>query len=680
MKHRNQSHPRARSYWLKRAILWILTGWSLLLAYRLGFAWFFCDSGQGRDLAGPVIVALLAGLRFDLATLPLLIAPALLLEPFCASAPRVRRFLLGLQGTALAAAALTLSAGLLQFRFNQKLPGPEFLTYFHDGPQILLGLLRTDATLVCVTLLPGLLVLGTAYFVLRERAQAANARVPETLRLNPLPLYLSRLAILLAATLALRGGWQASPLRPADALGRHGACVDQLPLNAIFTLYHAARETDDFPRFFDRAANVRNVQALYDRPALSNEYPLLARMPARTHPILAARAPRQSDTAVFRPHIVVVLLESFSASFLRESHGGRALTPGFNSVARGGLSFSRFFAAGGRSANALFSLLTGIPDRAGRTILRSPGIENRFGALPRLLQPAGYRSLFLHPGDLRFDSLDRVTGRFGFDATLGPAELGGTGDARLYRGALAELDRATARGPTFALLFTVDTHHPYRQGPEQARILPGRNPGERLRNAVHFADRNLADFMAAARKRAWFERTIFVLTADHTHHAGLAFLDDLHLPLVFFAPALLDGGRSDRVGTHLDLHATLLALAGGGRFAALGRDLLAAEDPVRGGFFAGGSRTDVIGWIGEERLCFVWPAFPPAGDAAAQGTERLGRSALYSSRFPVDAFQLNFVEPERLADCGDRARHVYQLARDLERANRVWPPETGRQP
>ncbi len=76
---------------------------------------------------------------------------------------------------------------------------------------------------------------------------------------------------------------------------------------------------------------------------------------------------------------------------------------------------------------------------------------------------------------------------------------------------------------------------------------------------------------------------------------------------------------------------------------------------------AGGSDSGVIGWIDADRICFVWPA--------------LDRATLYSSRFPVDAFQRNFVEPGRLDECADRARHVYQFARDLERDNRVWPPD-----
>ncbi len=567
-------------FFFRRAALWVLFALSLLLLYRIEFAFVFSGGEPPRE----IVRRFCAGLRFDLATLPLLIGPALLFEPITrALAPAwtraLSRGLAHAQLVWLCCAWLLLQAGLVQFRLNQKLPGAEFFAYSEDFIVIASAVLAREWPLILPCLLPGLAVLYAAARSQLRYEPGPPARVPARFAF----LFV---AMLLPALVALvRGGMQAAPVRPADALASASAYLNQVPLNPVFTLYHGARETGDFPAFFSRAENTRAIARLFARPDASAEspYPLVAMLPRSSRP----------PGAPARPHIVVILLESFSSVFLAEHGGEPRLTPVLNHLSRDSVYFPRFFAAGGRSANAIFSGLTGIPDRAGRSILRSPGIQSRFGALPALLGRLGYRRVFLHNGDLRFDSLDRVLPRFGFERTVGAAELrangfysepgeNGPSDQVLFTAGLRELDRGAAPGPVFALLFTAGTHHPYDEGPPPERVFTGSGPAERLRNAVRTTDRALGEFLEAAGTRPWFRDTVFVVVADHSHHAGLSFLDDLHVPLLFHAPAWLKPARNERVGTHLDLLPTLLALAGGASpYAALGRDLLAGVDRGR---------------------------------------------------------------------------------------------------
>ena len=69
--------------------------------------------------------------------------------------------------------------------------------------------------------------------------------------------------------------------------------------------------------------------------------------------------------------------------------------------------------------------------------------------------------------------------------------------------------------------------------------------------------------MEQARRRPWFEKTVFVFVADHT--AGSAGKEDLpvakyHIPLFIFSPKLLKAQEVSVLASQIDLAPTLLGL------------------------------------------------------------------------------------------------------------------------
>jgi arylsulfatase A-like enzyme len=104
-------------------------------------------------------------------------------------------------------------------------------------------------------------------------------------------------------------------------------------------------------------------------------------------------------------------------------------------------------------------------------------------------------------------------------------------------------------------------------------------------NAFRYTDFTFRKFMEAAGKEDYFRNTIFIFVGDHgiAGDAGNMFprawtnerLDNMHVPLLFYSPALIQPRRIHEFVSQVDLLPTAAGLAGiSYRNTTLGRDLL----------------------------------------------------------------------------------------------------------
>ena len=655
-------------FWLVSAVA---VNWACLIAQRIGFALAFVPHFPGT--VSPEFWQQFAlGLRFDVATLPVLAAPVILVWPlFSRFGARPPVFQWSLRSAVFlcfplfAWGQLSVLAGSLYFAYNQKLPGWEYYAYIEDLPVVFRGVLEREPVVAgaAVAFLLTTLVLGYVLaFGKRSAFRAFDGRARSPKQPRPILQALRQvLAVSLSlgvAIVALRGGWQESPLRAPDALRTGQAALDTLPLNTVYTALQDFSGRDEFRPTYDPHANVRFVQALLGSPGdfTRPDFPLVRHMPAK------------SPFGLRRPNVVLIIMESFTAAYLAPYGGDPEIAPEFNRVALKGMVFQRFFAGGGRSANGLFSMLAGIPDRAGRTILRSPQISIRLGGIGQLLVRKGYDTFFYHGGDLAFDNLDRVLPRLGFRESVGSTEMEATGcctkknvwgfdDSETMAAFLRRMDRA--QRPFFGVVFTLNTHHPFAVPHEFPKKFTGRPQSDFL-EAFHYSDHVLGRFLAEASRKPFFRNTVFLITGDHAHHTGLDYLDDRMVPLLLYMPGRVPATVRSDVASQLDILPTILALSGGDSdYAGMGRDLTAPILREPFAFFAGGSGTNVIGWIEGDRIFSEW----------LLGSVR----GLYTSRRPLTMQDLLKLEPERAARLRARTFHFHQFARTIEKENRVWP-------
>lgn len=639
---------------LRPFLVWSAAALALVAGSRALFLIVYCGS---EAPAGAFVFSSewLRGMRFDLASIP-----PLMILPLVQSAlllwrrwPVLQTILAGAQALLFFLATLLLFASAYNYGYNQKHLGWEFFGYLNEAP------LLVRASLSRQTWLGALLspIALAAFLVLRAASSPPNriavhpGRGP---RLTPALIFLA----LLSLPILGRGGFQQSPLRAADAIGASGkACLDQAVLNGLFTVFRDADDRDEFTPLYPEAENRAAVRALIDNghPWLSEEYPLLRWMPS---------------TSGRQPDLILILMESLSASLLAEHGGDPALAPEMQALIDRGRYFRRAISSGGRSANGQVAIFTGLPDRAGRTILRSNQIHNRFGGLPRLLRDRGYRTLFVTGADLKFDNRDGAFPWLGFETSLGRRELAarrvaarqmtlGYHDGDVFR--IAKQEAEAQPTPLFLAMLTLNTHHPFPlpEGFPRYTAEQGRLPD--FLNAIHYADHSLGAFVRSLRASPRFRDAVIVITADHSHHQGLDYLQDRHIPLLILGPGIAPG-KDERLVSQLDIGPTLLALAGGdGPYAMMGDNLLGPLPPERGVFFAGGSNTNAIGWVQGDWISFGWLNSP--------------HTLFLRGRHPAEQRDRSAEFPELAALFVERARRFHQFARGLEMQNRIWPPE-----
>lgn len=557
------------------------------------------DAGEIGAVA--LLLALVRGAWFDLATLCFLLSPLLLISAALPNRFRARRAAHVLRWLALWLALAVLLFGALaeitfwrEFGTRFNFIAVDYLIYTTE----VIGNIRESYPVG--PLLAGVIALATL------AAWGAGRR----LRFDDAPRGGRRRAALLALALLLP--LASAQLANVDQMAATGnAYADELSGNGLYSLAAAMRRNElDYDRFY-RTLPAEHADALLARLGVN-----IGQARARE----AGRAPdsRRAPPAPFlrRPkNVVLISVESLSAEFLGVHGSRKGLTPNLDRLAAEGLLFDRVFATGTRTVRGLEALSLGTPPLPGQSVVRRPGNEH-LATLGEQLEHQGFATLFLYGGYGYFDNMNayfrandyRVVDRTDFPSgSIAFENIWGVADESLYAGAVRELD-AAARGdkPFFAHIMTTSNHRPFTY-PDGRIDIP--SPGGRD-GAVKYTDYAIGRFIEEARSKTWFDDTLFVITADHCASvAGKTRLPvaKYRIPLIFYGPALLRPGVRKEMASQIDVPPTLLdALGVAGRQDSFGASLLgpaAAPRPERAFI----SNYQALGYYKNDMLTVLMP-------------------------------------------------------------------------
>lgn len=270
-----------------------------------------------------------------------------------------------------------------------------------------------------------------------------------------------------------------------------------------------------------------------------------------------------------KPNIILVTIESFSAKYMGSNGNPRDLTPNLDALRKQSLYFNNFYATGTRTDRGLEAITLAIPPTPGRSIVKRVGRESGFASLGQQLNAVGYDSVFVYGGRGYFDNMNAFFSGNGYrvvdQSSVDEAEIHfknawGMADEDLYTQTLKLADADYAKQQPFLLqLMTTSNHRPYTYPDNRIDI----KSGDGRDGAVKYTDYAIGQFLDQARKKPWFNNTIFVFVADHT--AGSAGKEDLpisnyQIPLFIYAPKLIEARETAQLASQIDLAPTLLGL------------------------------------------------------------------------------------------------------------------------
>lgn len=507
---------------------------------------------------------LLYGLRLDASlaayfTLPVAVAVAVALSRQAPPPPRGRRWLRGYTWVLLALTGLLVVVDLELYAHWGFRIDTTLAQYLSSPTEMAAS--AGDAPVGWLTLL--YLVLICAGGLLWERTLG---RWPREARLADRPgrWRVAAQALLAGALLVLplRGGWQQIPVNQSNVYFSQHAFANHAAVNAPWNLLYYALRGESARNPYEYLPTAR-AQAIVDS--------LYA--PAR-HPA----APSPSILAVRRPHVLVVILESFTGKLVGFVPGGeRGVTPALDSVAAAGLAFTNIYAAGNRSEKGLAAILSGYPAQPTTSLTRVPRKTERVAHLARRLRSAGYQSQYWYGGELTFANLRAYLLNAGYDRLIEKKDFPlasynskwGVHDHLLLARLADSLRRLPPPGrqPWLTTVFTLSSHEPYDvPGPA---AFPGTAEANRFRSSIHYTDRCLGRFLRALRGTPAWDSTLVVLVADHGHpQPGATLVDDprgFRIPLVLTGGALAPAWRGQQrpaLGSQTDMLATVLTQLG----------------------------------------------------------------------------------------------------------------------
>jgi phosphoglycerol transferase MdoB-like AlkP superfamily enzyme len=270
-----------------------------------------------------------------------------------------------------------------------------------------------------------------------------------------------------------------------------------------------------------------------------------------------------------RMNVVLISVESLSASFMKAFGSKENITPYLDSLALKSLFFTNLYASGTRTVRGLEALSLSLPPTPGQSIVKRPENENLF-TLGSVFNSKGYTSQYIYGGYGYFDNMNYYFSNNGYQVidrkALNPAQIHyaniwGVADEDLFTLALQVMDNNySLKKPFFSHVMTVSNHRPYTY-PDGRIDIPSSQQSRQ--GAVKYTDYAIGKFIREAAVKPWFGNTIFVIVADHC--AGSAGSSQLpvtgyHIPMLIYSPSNVQAQKIETLVSQIDIGPTILGL------------------------------------------------------------------------------------------------------------------------
>ena len=545
-------------------ILWFLA-MSLLL--RIGFmAWQWNDvSLSFYDF----LRTLLTGLFFDIGTVNFIVLPSILyyvLLPNKWIGSKIDRFLVWLFTVlTLFILVFTFFAELTfwdEFKSRFNFIAVDYLIYTHE-------VVSNIQESYPLPLLVGGVLLLTALFIFvfyKNRAFHKTFTAAVSISQRFLVLVLSFLIALLFV----------SSIRNNQAEWSSNRYNSEISKSGIYSFFAAFRNNQmKYDEFYTSIKNEDAFQLI--RGKLKSEDAIY-----KTDDFSIHRTITDSSASSEKRNVVFILVESLSGSFMEEFGNTEKITPFLDSLAQKSIFFENLYATGTRTVRGMEAMTLCIPPTPGQSIVKRPDNHNLY-TVNSVFKSKGYDSNFFYGGDGYFDNMNSYFGGNGFniydrgrgsvlnddikatrnnieDKEVSFENAWGICDEDIFNKMLRVADQQYAAGkPFFNFVMTTSNHRPYTY-PSGKIDIPS---GTGRQGAVKYTDFALKQLFAAAKKKAWYKNTTFVIIADHcASSAGKDEIDvaNYHIPAFIVNLPENQDQKFSKQCSQIDVFPTLFSL------------------------------------------------------------------------------------------------------------------------
>jgi len=352
--------------------------------------------------------------------------------------------------------------------------------------------------------------------------------------------------------LGIRGGWAEIPINQSQSYYSKHNILNLAAVNSGYAFLISA---------------IENL-------AYKNENPFKFMAQEKAEEIVARMHETRTDTTISilkinRPNIVILFMESWTGDVIESLSGATHITPEFKKLEKNGILFTQLYATGNRSEQGIESVNSGFPATPITSLTHHLDKITGLPGLAKILKGKGYTSSFYFGGQLIYGGIKSYLMVNGFDRVLEETDF----SPDLPRGKLGIFDEhmfdeflsglKTEKQPFLAELFTISSHSPYDQ-PKDTVIRFAESENDFL-NSVYYTDHCLGEFFGKASQEGWYDNTLFVIVADHSHNSQfnrpILSKDYRRIPLLFCGGVIKDefrGMQMNRISSQNDIPGTLL--------------------------------------------------------------------------------------------------------------------------
>ncbi|MGF7039519.1 LTA synthase family protein [Mucilaginibacter lappiensis] len=406
----------------------------------------------------------------------------------------------------------------------------------------------------CITI--GILLLGTG-ILLSNYIINYNFKKPVT---EPRVKTVAICLLLFANFVLMRGGLQTEPVNQNAAYFSDKEIMNQCALNTEWNLFNNIFENFRRPYnpyvFMQPGSAAQLVQDIFSVKGDS------------TLKVLTTN----------RPNVVIIQLESYTASIIESLGGDKGVAPNFEKFIHNGILFNNIYSSADRTDKGIISIMSGFPSQAIRTVVADTIKQKKLPALSTVFKNAGYQTTYFYGGKstymdfnifMKSHLVDHIIDEFSFNKGQVKTEWGVYDDVLLSKHLQYNEHQ---KQPFFSYLQTSTNHEPFVL-PVKAHYPDDDAEGDasnKFRSTAYFTDSCLNAYFEQAKKQAWYKNTLFILVADHGHRLPRNISEaynpaKYHIPLLFFGDVIKPeyrGKKISKLGGQTDIAATLLSQLG----------------------------------------------------------------------------------------------------------------------